>query len=243
MTAFPARDPFYTDHAWLYDAHQRGVRGDIKFYRDLAIEAGRDGGAVIEIGVGTGRVAIPTAEAGVRIVGLDVAQEMLAICEEKARAAGVHVDLVQADMRRFACSRPASLVTIPHRAFLHNLTEADQRATIESCRRALRPGGRLAMNVFNPEIIAAVEMMRGADAFEGVANFDLADQIIETPMPMRAPDGSVHRATLRVRYIYRPQLEALLGDAGFEVEAWLGDFEGSRFGTLSTEIICVARAA
>lgn len=242
MTSFPARDPFYTDHAWLYDAHQRGVRGDIEFYRDLALDAQREGGAVIEIGVGTGRVAIPTAEAGVRIVGLDLAREMLAICEEKARVAGARVDLVQADMRRFAFSRPAALVTIPHRAFLHNLTEDDQRATIESCRRALRQGGRLAMNVFNPEIIAAVEMMRGADAFEGVANFDLADQIIETPLPMRGPDGSAHRATLRVRYIYKPQLEELLTETGFQVEAWLGDFEGSRFGTLSTEIICLARA-
>lgn len=242
MTSFPARDPFYTDYAWLYDAHQRGVRGDIAFYRDLALEAQRDGGRVIEIGVGTGRVAIPTAEAGVRVLGLDLAHEMLVICEEKARAAGVRMDLVEADMRSFALSEPAALVTIPHRAFLHNLTEEDQRATLEACRRALRRGGRLAMNVFNPEIIAAVEMMRGADAFEGVANFDLADQIIETPMPMRAPDGSLHRATLRVRYIYQPQLEALLDRAGFEVESWLGDFEGSRFGTLSTEIICVARA-
>jgi hypothetical protein len=61
MTSMPARDPFYTDLAWLYDAHQRGVRGDIEFYRDLALEAE---GLVIELGVGTGRVAIPTALAG-----------------------------------------------------------------------------------------------------------------------------------------------------------------------------------
>lgn len=242
MTAFPARDPFYTDYAGLYDAHQDGVRGDVAFYRELAVNAQRDGGPVVEIGVGTGRVALSAAEAGVRVVGLDLAHEMLAICQDKARSAGVHVDLVQADMRCFRLARPAALVTIPHRAFLHNLTEDDQRATIESCRRALRRGGRLAMNVFNPEIIAAVEMMRGGGDFEGVANFDLADQIIETPMPMRAPDGAVYRATLRVRYIYKRQLEALLDAADFEVEAWLGDFEGSRFGTLSTEIICVARA-
>lgn len=238
-----ARDPFYTDYAWLYDAHQRGVRGDIEFYRDLALEAARSGGTVIEIGVGTGRVAIPTALAGVRVLGMDIALEMLAICREKAAGAGAALDLVQADMRRFAVARPALLVTIPHRAFLHNLTEADQAATIRACRLALRSGGRLALNVFNPEIIAAVEMMRGGDAFEGVPTFDVAEQVIETPMPMRAPDGSVHRALLRVRYIYRAQLEALLLDSGFEIEAWYGDFAGSGFGTLSTEIVCVARAA
>jgi hypothetical protein len=165
---------------------------------------------------------------------------MLALCRAKASAAGVHIDLAQADMRDFALARPAALITIPHRAFLHNLEDADQRATIEACYRALAPGGRLAMNVFNPEIIAMVEMMRGADSMEGVPTFDLEGQVIETPMPMRAPDGSTHRGLLRVRYIYQRQLEALLLDAGFEVEAWYGDFVGTRFGTLSTEIVCVA---
>ena len=239
MTSTSARDPFYTDLAWLYDAHQRGVRGDIEFYRQLALEAN---GPVIELGVGTGRVAIPTARAGVQLLGLDLSREMLEICSEKARQQSASLGLAQADMRAFEVRTPVALVTIPHRAFIHNLTEQDQRATIEACRRALREGGRLALNVFNPEIVAFVEMMRGAETTEGVPTFDLADQVIETPMPMRAPDGSVHRGLLRVRYIYQPQLAGLLEGAGFEVEAWYGDFAGSRFGPLSTEIIVVARA-
>ncbi|MSP21499.1 MAG: class I SAM-dependent methyltransferase [Dehalococcoidia bacterium] len=240
VTSMPARDPFYTDLALLYDAHQRGVRGDIEFYRDLAVAAG---GLTVELGVGTGRVGIPSALAGARVLGLDLAWEMLAICRDKTIEAGTHLNLVQADMRRFELRTPASLITIPHRAFLHNLTEGDQRATIEACRRNLVRGGRLAMNVFNPEIIALVEMMRGAEATEGVPTFDLIDQVIETPLPMRAPDGGLHRGVLRVRYIYRPQLAELLATAGFEVEAWYGDFEGSAFGPMSTEIIVVARAA
>jgi len=239
VTSIPARDPFYTDLAWLYDAHQRGVRGDIEFYRRLADEAK---GLVIELGVGTGRVAIPTARAGARVLGLDLSREMLEICREKARAESARLDLAQADMRAFELRTPARLVTIPHRAFIHNLTTRDQRATLEACRRALLTGGRLALNVFNPEIVALVEMMRGAEATEGVPTFDLADQIIETPMPMRAPDGSLHRGLLRVRYVYQSQLAVLLEHAGFEVEAWYGDFAGSAFGPLSTEIIVVARA-
>jgi SAM-dependent methyltransferase len=223
----------------LYDAHQRGVRGDIEFYRDLALEAD---GLVVELGVGTGRIAIPTALAGARVLGLDLSWEMMAICREKASEARTHVDLAQADMRAFALRTPAALITIPHRAFLHNLTAEDQRATLEACRRNLATGGRLALNVFNPEIIALVEMMRGAEPTEGIPTFDLADQIIETPMPMRAPDGSMHRGLLRVRYIYQPQIAAYLQAAGFEVEAWYGDFHGSAFGPASTEIVCVARA-
>jgi SAM-dependent methyltransferase len=239
MTSMPARDPFYTDLAWLYDAHQRGVRGDIEFYRDLALEAD---GLVIELGVGTGRVAIPTALAGAQLLGLDLSREMLAICAQKARETSARLGLAQADMRAFELRTPAALVTIPHRAFIHNLTTHDQGATIEACRRALRTGGRLAFNVFNPEIVALVEMARGAEATEGVPTFDLADQIIETPMSMRAPNGSVHRGLLRVRYVYQRQLAVLLESGGFEVEAWYGDFGGTPFGPLSTEIIVVARA-
>jgi SAM-dependent methyltransferase len=249
VTSIPARDPFYTDLAWLYDAHQRGVRGDVEFYRDLAIDvlrlrSGQASGLVIELGVGTGRVAIPTTRAGGRVLGLDLSREMLEICRAKARDADVHIDLAQADMRAFEVRTPSALVTIPHRAFLHNLTEDDQRATIEACRRALVRGGRLALNVFNPEIVALVEMMRGSGSTEpeGVPAFDLVDQVIETPMPMRAPDGSMHRGLLRVRYIYQRQLGTLLEGAGFEVEAWYGDFARSAFGPMSTEIIVIARA-
>ena len=144
------RDPYYTDFAREYDRHNSGVSGDVEFYRELAQQAG---GPVVELGVGTGRVAIPVVQAGVAVLGLDLSPEMLVICREKAREArATALALAIGDMRRFALTRPAALLTIPHRAFLHNLTTDDQLATLACCRAALPRGGRLALNVFNPDL-------------------------------------------------------------------------------------------
>jgi len=161
----PLRDPYYTDFAIEYDQHTNGVRGDIEFYRKIALSAD---GPVIELGVGTGRTAIPAALAGTEVLGLDLSPEMLALCRSKAAEVGVStLSLAVADMRQFALARPVDLVVIPHRAFLHNLTMGDQLATLASCRAALRPGGRLALNVFNPDLAKMVEwMLRGPEDWE-----------------------------------------------------------------------------
>src|SRR5690606_1802312 len=71
----------YGAYAELYDERSEGVRGDVEFYRDLALEAG---GLVVEVGAGTGRMAIPMAEAGVEVVGIDLSREMLAVAGRKA---------------------------------------------------------------------------------------------------------------------------------------------------------------
>jgi 2-polyprenyl-3-methyl-5-hydroxy-6-metoxy-1,4-benzoquinol methylase len=62
------------------------LRGDIAFYRDLAQ---RTKGQALEVGVGTGRVAVELAKAGIRVTGLDLSAAMLAIATEEAAASGV----------------------------------------------------------------------------------------------------------------------------------------------------------
>lgn len=241
----PPIDDLYTDHAAVYDANQRGVPGDIELYRDLALQAG---GLVLEVGVGTGRIALPSVAAGVRMVGLDLSPDMLAICREKARAAALELGLVQADMRRFTLREPASLVTIPFRAFLHNLTTEDQLATLRACFDALEPGGRLVLNVFNPDITRIVERLRtGPNEWEdqpagGLARHEYEPhaQVVESTMLLPGAEGQ-RRAHIRLRYVYRYELEHLLARVGFTVEHVWGDCQRAPFGPLSTEIVCVAR--
>lgn len=241
----PPIDDLYTDHAAVYDANQRGVPGDIELYRDLALEAD---GLVVEVGVGTGRIALPSVAAGVRMLGLDLSPDMLTICRAKAQSARLELGLVQADMRRFSLRERAALVTIPFRAFLHNLTTEDQLATLRSCFEALEPGGRLALNVFNPDITRIVERLRtGPNDWEdapsgGLARHEYAPhaQVVESTMLLPGSEGQ-RRAHIRLRYVYRYELEHLLARAGFTLEHVWGDCERSSFGPLSTEIVCVAR--
>ncbi len=181
---------------------------------------------------------------------------MLAIAREHARAAGVEdrLTLVEGDMRSFEAPEPAALVTIPFRAFLHNLTTEDQLATLGACHRALRPGGRLALNIFNPSLPLIVRWMsQGPQHWEPFASAAAADgaeahheyapvgQIVTTRLRVRSEDGGWRRTTFRLRYVYRYEMEHLLARTGFEVESLTGDFFEASFGEQSTEMVWVAR--
>ena len=123
----------------IYDA-MNTLTEDIPFYMDEAVESG---GPVLELGVGTGRVAIPIAQAGVNVVGLDHSPRMLEVAKRKAKTAGLsqrRLRLVQGDMRDFDVGQRFPLAIIPFRAFLHMYTVEDQKR----CLQAHRPssGGR-----------------------------------------------------------------------------------------------------
>lgn len=243
------RDPYYRDFAHAYDEHSRGVGGDVEFYVGLAREAGR----VVELGVGTGRIAIPTAEAAIPVLGFDRERSMLAIAREKAEEAGVSelVTLREGDMRSFTLHEPVPLVTIPFRTFLHNLTTDDQLATLEACRRALVPGGRFALNVFNPNLPLIARWMersgahwepfRGWDGFEAHQEYVPTEQVMTTSLRVRDEAGKWRRTSFRLRYVHRFEMQHLLERAGFEVESLHGGFGGELFEEGATEMVWIAR--
>src|SRR5438094_9047331 len=94
------------ESAVYYDYVATGVEGDVAFYVEEARSAGSP---VLELGCGTGRILIPTAEAGVEVVGLDASPDMLAIARHKLERLPPHlqrrVRLVERDMRHFALDR------------------------------------------------------------------------------------------------------------------------------------------
>ena len=129
----------YDRFARFYDLEYSLKEDDLPFYLDLA---DRFGDPVLEIGAGTGRITLELARAGHEVCGIDDSARMLAIAGRKLgglpEAAG-RVELFQADMRDFALKKKFALCIIPFRAFLHNLSQADQLATLASIGRALRP--------------------------------------------------------------------------------------------------------
>ena len=159
----------YDRWAGIYDTVYSHVTDDIPFYVE---EARRAGGPVLELGCGTGRVAIPVARSGIEIVGLDSSPAMLDRARRKAKGLGLEDTLtfVQADMRGFSLSRlargakPAGeiqlsrgaksfpLVIVPFRGFLSLLTVEDQMRALERIKLHLAPGGRLVFNIFVPDL-------------------------------------------------------------------------------------------
>ncbi len=142
--------------AALYDLDApHGPSAAVDWLRGLAQMTG---GPVLELGVGTGRVAIPLAKDGREVVGIDRSAAMLARAAAHAKAARAKLTLVEADMRSFSLERTFALVTIPFNTFLM-LTPDERWACLARCREHLAPSGRLAIDVFqpNPEVIAGLD--------------------------------------------------------------------------------------
>ena len=115
-------------------------RADVAFFVEMAQAAG---GPVLEIGCGTGRVLIPTARAGIEIVGLDLSPSMLAVCRsnlaQESAETQARVRLVEGDMRDFDLGQQFALVTLPFRPFQHLTSVEDQIACLTTIHRHLAP--------------------------------------------------------------------------------------------------------
>src|SRR5512135_1666646 len=115
----------YTPFAELYDLFYGDFREDIDMYRGFAE---RTGGPILEVGSGTGRVALALAEEGHAVVGLELSEAMRAVAQRKADRAGVadRVEFIAGDMRHFKIDQYFGLIIVPLNTFLHNLTLEDQ---------------------------------------------------------------------------------------------------------------------
>ena len=227
-----APDDYYFDPrvAARYDRVTRSlpvVTDDIPFYVTLAQEAALHGQSVLELGCGTGRVTIPMAQTGARVTGLDNAGPMLEVARRKAADAGVDVAWVEGDMASFSLEQRFGLVAIPFRSFLMLLTTELQKSCLACVGEHLLDGGRLALNFFNPD--PAIVAMSGASEPDG------GDDRIYGPLITRS------ERNLRMRYIFPDEMRRLLTDAGFEVEALYGWFDGRPFDDSSDEMVWIAR--
>jgi SAM-dependent methyltransferase len=213
----------YDSIARLYDPWSVSVTEDVGFYVDLALRAG---GPVVELGVGTGRIAVPTAAAGVRVIGVDSSKGMLEVCAEAAATAGVShlLDLRVGDLLDPPVRERVRLVTCPFRAFLHLHTDDERLRALGAARDLLEPDGRLVFDVFRPgpEDIADTNgrwLEREPEIFER-ADWDTERRRLT--LSVRGPDGST---TMKLAWLSPDEWGALIERAGFEIEAHYGWFD------------------
>ncbi len=238
-------------------------REDVVFFVEMAR---RSAGPVLEIGCGTGRVLIPTAKAGVEIVGIDASSRMLSVCREKLAREPEEVQsrvrLLQADMRFFDLEKQFGLVTIPFRPFQHVITVEEQLSCLACIHRHLVRGGRLILDVYNPDLQFLTDK-RYLEEYGEEPEFTMADgrrvlrrhrvasrdvfnqiQDCEAIHDVRHPSGRRERLVQRVlmRYYFRFEVEHLLGRSGFRVEQLYADYDRSPYGSkYPGELIFVVR--
>jgi SAM-dependent methyltransferase len=215
----------YDKIARLYDPWSRSVVEDVSFYVEEAIRAG---GPVLELGVGTGRIAVPIAAAGVPVVGVDLSAGMLEVARERAELAGVELDLRQGDMREPPVDGTFPLVLIPFRSLLHMETDADRRTVLRAVAGVLAPGGRFVFDVFAPGADDIADTHgRWLEREPGI--WERADWDEETRTLILRVRGLEGDAEMSLAWLSVPEWQVLLREEGFVVDELYGWFDRSRW--------------
>jgi SAM-dependent methyltransferase len=213
----------YDSIAAIYDPWSRSVREDVGFYVDHALASG---GPVVELAVGTGRIAIPIAEAGLAVIGVDASQEMLAVARRAAEAAGVadRLDLRVGDLSDPPVPERVPLVICPFRTLLHMRDEEAKLDALRAARSLLEPNGRFVFDVFAPDRDDIAETHgRWLEREPGIFERAVWDEGARTlELSVRAGDAS---ASFELHWLSAPEWQRLLDLAGFVVEDLYGWFD------------------
>ena len=213
----------YDKIARLYDPWSRSVVEDVPFYLD---EARRSGGPVLELAVGTGRIAVPIAASGIPVVGVDLSEGMLEVARERAAEAGAAIDLRYGDMRDPPVEGTFPLVLVPFRSMLHMETDADRRAVLRAIKRHLAPEGRLIFDVFAPAA-DDIEDTHGRWIEREPGIWERADWNEDTrTLVLRVRDATAE-SEMSLAWLSMQEWRQLLAEEGFEVEALYGWFDRS----------------
>jgi len=224
----------YDDFATVYERWSAHMTEDVAWYTELVREAD---GPVVELAVGTGRVAIPAALAtGKRILGIDLSEPMLVQARSRAEAEGVELDLRQGDMRNLELDEPAALIYCPGRSLLHLPTWADRRRVFERVFASLRPGGRFAWNAF----VFSHQVAARNDGVHEVQN-GIGHVVHHHPHDNRLDIVLDGGGATSLWWVTRSEWEGLIDVAGLEVEALHGWFDGTPFGDGAREFVWIAR--
>jgi SAM-dependent methyltransferase len=213
----------YDDIAAFYDPWSRSVTEDVGFYVDEAVASG---GPVVELAVGTGRIAVPIARAGIDVIGVDSSPAMLAVAQAAVEAGSVadRVDLRLGDLREPPVAERVPLVICPFRSLLHMETEQEKLRALRAARELLEPDGRFVFDVFSPsrEDIEETDgrwLEREPGIFER-ADWDETSRTLTLSV---GSDGSV--TSFGLHWLSVAEWNRLLDEAGFAVENLYGWFD------------------
>jgi SAM-dependent methyltransferase len=214
----------YDRIAAIYDPWSRSVTEDVEFYVEhaLAVE-----GPVVELAVGTGRVAIPVARAGRRVIGVDSSPGMLAVARAAAREAGVEelLDLRVGDLREPPVPERVDLVICPFRSLLHMRTEDEKLLALRAARDLLVDGGAFVFDVFAPSR-EDIEETNGRWLEREPGIFERADWDEDARTLSLSVRSDAAETTFGLHWLSAPEWFRLLDEAELAVEALYGWFDG-----------------
>lgn len=251
----------YRHVAEYYDAeyaHQKMLEQDVPFFLGQLPKRRQ---TVLELAAGTGRAAIPIAQAGHQVAGVDYDRDMLAVARRKRDGVGLgdhELELIERDVLKLDLRRRFDWVCIFFNTFLAFPTLEAQDRLLQAARRHIKPRGRFWLDIFNPDLsLIPNPRLREVDphAFF-VPRFG---RTVSSVKSLRRMDSQVSRLTFHYRWfdefgrerrqrteldltwIFPRELRILLERNGLRIERQWGNYDGSRVTMSSPRIIVQCR--
>jgi SAM-dependent methyltransferase len=230
-----------------------GSKNDLEFYKELALQ---NGGKALELGVGTARVAILLARAGVMVFGIDNSVHMLRAARKKVakepEAVRERVFLKRGDMRNFELKQKFPFIYIPASTFDHNITVEDQMRTLKCVYQHLEENGTFAFDIdqvslgepeaqwwidrkeIDGKSIVVRSVFKKRDMVRRICNLDIFYDVYEKSKLLEK-----YYEHGEVAIIFKDEIVRLLEETGFKVVSVYGDFDKSRHQKGSPRIVLV----
>jgi len=240
------------EFAELYDAEYADFKEDILFWKKIIA-----GKKILEIGIGTGRIAIPLAKAGYQIVGVERSLDMLKILQRKIAEQKIKtIRAVQGDMRNYDLQEKFDFAFIPFHLFHEALTHRDQERTLLCARQHLKKSGKLGVDLFHfhYDQLEHPDLLRWDKVFNDPNTGELWYRFVSNRVDLQAQ--TIHYL-LRYEYTGTPlkvlycevafhyfmpfEILHLIEKCGFSIITIFGDYQGRAFTTQSQKMIILAQ--
>jgi SAM-dependent methyltransferase len=191
-----------------------------------------DGGPVLELAIGTGRVAVPLAACGVPVTGIELSRPM--VDQLRTKVDEEQLPVVIGDMATARAPGQFALVYLVFNTISNLLTQQEQVDCFRNAARHLVPGGRFVIELWVPELRTLppgqqATVFTSEPGYIGLDTYDVLRQHVVSHH-FRFGDGSDARLTRSPhRYVWPAELDLMAHIAGFELESRHADWSGSEF--------------
>lgn len=205
------------------------------------------GGPALELGIGTGRIALPLAQRGVAVQGVDASPAMIA--KLRAKPGGAAIPVTMASFADFAVDARFTLAYIAFNTFFALLTQDEQIRCMETVARHLDPGGRFVLEAFVPDLAryAAGQALRVVGVEANAVRIDASEldgarqRVTSQHIVLTECGARLYPVTLR--YVWPSEMDLMARIAGLRLEHRWSDWQHAPFGADSAKHISVYRRA